>query len=421
MNRKSAILCLRTIPNLFNMLPDLTPQRLAVKVKAKSERMIRKEHPWIFESAIVKQSAAGNAGDLAIIYDQKNNKLLALGLYDPFSPIRIKVIQFKQPTQIDATFFNSKIKAAYDIRRPLLKTATNSYRLIYGENDGFPSLIVDIYANVMVIKIYSLIWLPYLKTLLNPLLEISNTTTAVLRLSRSVATQSEYLHGLKDGQVLHGTLDNETVIFQEHSLKFGANAVKGHKTGYFLDHRHNRKRVGELAKNKSVLDVFAYAGGFSVHALAGGAKEVISLDISKQALEMAKQNVNLNFENANHKILAVDAFEGMQQFKKVKKQFDIVVVDPPSFAKQMSEREKALYSYSRLAQLAIPLVARNGILVMASCSSRISAEEFFNLVLKELKRSNRPFEEMERSQHDIDHPIGFPEGAYLKCLFCKLD
>ncbi len=405
---------------MLDDLPIIPVQRLAFKVKAKSERMIRKKHPWVFESSITKQNAGGNAGDIAIIYDQRDNKFLALGLYDPFSPIRIKLLQFQTPIQINTNFFESKIKSAFAIRQPLLATDTNSYRLIYGENDGLPSLIADVYASVLVLKIYSLIWIPYLKMILPHLLQVSNTQTAVLRLSRSVMSQPKYLLGLKDGQVIYGTLKHEVTVFKEHGLKFSANVVKGHKTGYFLDHRHNRKRVGALAQSKTVLDVFAYAGGFSIHALAGGAKEVTSLDISQQALEMAKENVELNFQNTNHKVLAEDAFEGMQQLQKQGKKFDLVIVDPPSFAKQASEYDKAINSYSRLVKLAIPLVASNGILVMASCSSRVKVDEFFNLILDELHKSNRTFQEIERSQHDIDHPITFPEGAYLKTIFCKL-
>ena len=196
--------------------------------------------------------------------------------------------------------------------------------------------------------------------------------------------------------------------------------ISGHKTGYFLDHRHNRKRVGELANGKKVLDIFAYAGGFSVHALSGNAKQVISLDISKQALEMAKKNVALNFAEARHQTLAVDAFEGMESFIHQGKKFGLIVVDPPSFAKSEKEISGALHSYSRLAKLAIQLVEQNGILLLASCSSRVKAEDFFELMTQELKQSGRSYSELERSTHDVDHPIGFPEGAYLKSIYFKL-
>ena len=405
---------------MFNNLPNISTQSVAIKIKPSIERIIRKEHPWLFDAGITKQSREANAGDLAIIYDNKKNKFLALGLYDPFSPIRIKLVQFKKSAKINEEWFRQKITAAYEKRQTLLATDTNSYRLVHGENDGLPSLIADVYANVLVVKLYSLIWLPYLNDIFKVLLEISKCDTLVLRLSRNVQQQTDALQGLEDGQVLYGDLENEVVIFKEHGVLFSANVIHGHKTGYFLDHRHNRKHIGTLSKNKSVLDIFSYAGGFSVHALAGGAKEVVSLDISAQALEMAKDNVRLNKLEAKHKILVGDAFEKMEELRNRNKTFDIVVVDPPSFAKRDSERDRAIRSYGQLTKLAIGLVAKNGLLVMASCSSRVSADEFFWTVNNELERSNKQFEEINRTFHDVDHPIGFPEGAYLKCAYFRM-
>jgi 23S rRNA (cytosine1962-C5)-methyltransferase len=300
-----------------------------------------------------------------------------------------------------------------------LQTDTNSYRLIYGENDGLPSLIADVYDEVLVLKIYSLIWLPFLQILTPIVLKISQCKTLVLRLSRNVEQQNEALNGLKNGQILHGTLENETIIFTEHGLKFQANVIKGHKTGYFLDHRHNRNKVGNLAKGKTVLDVFSYAGGFSVHALVGGAKEVTSLDISKQALELSKQNAALNPHRGTHKTMAIDAFEGLEQLRQEDKKFDIVIIDPPSFAKRDSEKQGALKSYERLAKLGTQLVAKKGILLLASCSSRVTADEFFETVLPIVENIKRPFHVIEKTFHDVDHPISFKEGAYLKSIYLQ--
>ncbi len=408
---------------MLSTLPEYATKRIAIKVKAPVERLIRKKHPWIFDAAIVKQSIEGDSGDLAIIYDRKKNKFLALGLYDPDSPIRIKLLQYQKSTAINGAWFEQKTQKAYQIRQPLLtQTDTNSYRLIHGENDGLPSFIADIYADVLVVKLYSAIWLPYLKLMLPILQRLTSCNTIVLRMSRSLQNMTQKLHGLEDGQVVYGELKQEEVIFKEHALLFSANVVHGHKTGYFLDHRHNRQKIGKLARAKKVLDIFAYAGGFSVHALAGGASEVVSLDISKQALEMAKKNVALNpqLQSNKHKIMAVDAFEGLQQLKRQKKLFDIVVVDPPSFAKRDSERTRALRKYAQLCELAIPLVSKGGILLMASCSSRVSADDFFEVVLKTLQSSRRRFRELERTFHDIDHPIGFEEGKYLKAMYIQL-
>ncbi|MEN0005871.1 MAG: class I SAM-dependent rRNA methyltransferase, partial [Bacteroidota bacterium] len=328
-----------------------------------------------------------------------------------------KVLATKQSVKLGPAFWAERIAVAYAKREPLFQTDTNSYRLIYGENDGLPGLIADVYAEVLVVKLYSRIWLPYLKDILPLLLEQSNCKVLVLRLSRNLMAKSNQLHGLYNGQVLAGTLNDPNVLFREHGLQFKANVIDGHKTGYFLDHRHNRKRVGELAKGKTVLDVFAYAGGFSVHALAGGAKSVTSLDISAQALALAQANVALNTPNAQHQILAVDAFEGLERLLQQGKRFDLIVIDPPSFAKSEQETARALEQYARLATLGIQLVAKVGILVLASCSSRVSAEAFFEVVETAMQESGRPFSVSEKTAHDVDHPIGFPEGAYLKSGF----
>ena len=400
--------------------PSYPTTRIAVKLKPAAEKMVRQGHPWIFDKGIDKQNKAESAGDLAIIFDRKKNQFLGVGLFDPASPIRIKMLHAGSSIVINQNFFKHRIKQAYQRRQSLLQTKTNSYRLLFGENDGMPGLICDIYAHVLVLKIYSPIWLPYLKGLISHLQEISQCTVGVLRLSRRVAAWKDWPENLKDGQTLFGTLAQETVVFLEHGLKFSAQVVKGHKTGYFLDHRHNRHRIGQLAKDKTVLDVFAYAGGFSVHALMGGARQVLSIDISAQALKMAEANALLNNPEPALETWAIDAFLGMETLQKNKRVFDIVIIDPPSFAKKAEEVDKALLSYQRLLNLAIPLVQAGGILLSCSCSSRITKDQFFQLNQSVLQDSGRFFQLLEQSDHDIDHPISFPEGAYLKSLYYRL-
>jgi len=397
--------------------PNHSIQRLAVKLKPKSETFLRQGHPWIFESSIQKINKEGKAGDLAIIFDQKKNKYLGLGLYDPYSPIRIKLLAFNKKENINADFFHRRIKEALEIRLPLIETDTNAYRLVFGENDFLPGLIVDVYAKVVVIKLYSAIWFPYLHLILDAINSQIETSVMVLRLSRLLQKTGVERFGLEDGQLLFGALDNPEIEFVEYGVKFLANVIKGHKTGYFLDHRHNRHKVGQLSKDKKVLDVFSYAGGFSTHAIVGGAKEVVSIDISKHALALAKINVSLNMQDAPQEVMVTDAFEGMQKLIDEGRKFDIVVVDPPSFAKMSADIPAAKKSYIRLAQLAIQLVENDGMCVMASCSSRISRDEFFELVEQGFDSQERAYRLIEKTFHDIDHPISFPEGSYLKTGF----
>lgn len=392
---------------------NYSPKRLAVKLNAKGEQFVVQGHPWVFSNSIAKINSEAKTGDLAIIFSKNKNRVIGLGLYDANSPIRIKMLHNShEKVEINSAFFKNKIEEAYHIRQALFRTNTNSYRLLFGENDGFPGLIADVYANVLVVKIYSEIWLPYLETIIPSLQQTSQADTVVVRLSRSL--EESKAHQLKNGEVVYGVLKNEVVEFVEHGVIFSANVIKGHKTGYFLDHRANRKQVGERSKGKTVLDVFSYAGGFSVHALANGAKEVTSLDISKQALEIAVENGQLNSYSGTHKTIAGDAFSELKQLIKKKITFDVVVIDPPSFAKQASEIELAKKKYAQLAELGAILTAKNGLLVLASCSSRVLAQAFFDINAQVLSATGRAYNIKLKTQHDIDHPIGFPEGAYLK-------
>lgn len=397
-------------------------QRLPVTLTAAGERALRGGHPWLFDGAIQRIKGEGKAGDLAIIFSHKKNKFIGAGLYDPASPIRIRVLHQGSPAQINAAFFRARCAGAMDVRKAMVGwgVGTTGYRLLHGENDGFPGLIVDVYGRVAVLKIYSPVWFPWLDVLQPELLSVTEAETLVLRLARNVVAEAES-RGYADGQLLHGELAEEEVIFQEHSLKFHANPRAGHKTGFFLDHRANRKRVGELSEGKDVLDVFSYAGGFSVHALAGGAAGVTSLDVSEPALAQARANVRLNFgADERHAVLQGDAFDVLADLARSEKEYDLVIVDPPSFAKSDREVPGAIAAYRKINGLAEPLVAPGGILVAASCSARVPAGEFFKVVEGTLMRAGRKFKILEKTYHDVDHPIGFPEGAYLKTGYYRL-
>lgn len=397
--------------------PEITPQILAVKLSVKGERSVRSGHPWIFSESIEKINKDGAAGDVAIIFSHTKNKAIGVGLYDPASPITIKMLHHEGGARLNEDFFSNKIARAYALRTDLFTTKTTSYRLIFGENDGFPGLIADVYAHVLVVKLYSAIWLPFIATIFKILLEVSEAKTGVIRLSRGLQRVEDF--SLQDGQVVFGNLPNETIPFLEHGVHFSANVIKGHKTGYFLDHRDNRKRIGTLSPGKTVLDIFSYAGGFSVHALAKGAKEVTSVDISEQALELAKANAALNKTNGTHVTIAGDAFEVMKQLIQDQKRYDVVVIDPPSFAKRQKEIVLAKKKYAQLTQLGEKLTARNGLLVLASCSSRISAQDFFKVNKETLKKQPRHFSVQGTTGHDVDHAVTFPEGAYLKCGYYR--
>ena len=200
--------------------------------------------------------------------------------------------------------------------------------------------------------------------------------------------------------------------------------VQGHKTGFFLDQRNNRAKVGELARGRNVLDVFAYNGGFSLYAARGGAVSVTSLDVSEPALNMARHHFELNREirevvAAQHHLRLGDAFSTLADMALSGQQFDLVNIDPPSFAKSQDEIPRALHAYSRLVALGLAVLSPQGLFVISSCSSRIAADQFFSLVHQTAQQEGRPLRELARTGHALDHPISFPEGAYLKCLFAQ--
>ena len=394
--------------------------RLPVTLTAAGERALRAGHPWLFDGAIQKIKGNGKAGDLAIVFSYKKNKCIGVGLYDPGSPIRVRVLHAGGPARVDEDFLREKLAAAREKRTELLATDTTGYRLVHGENDGLPGVVVDVYAGVAVLKLYSPVWLPWLEMLQPLVIEISKAKASVLRLARNVEGEAAGA-GLRDGAVLWGDLPAEELTFKEYGLSFYANVVRGHKTGFFLDHRANRKRVGELAAGQEVLDVFSYAGGFSVHALGGGATSVTSLDISGPALAQAKRNIELNFgDTAAYETIEGDAFVELEQLAKADRAFGVVVVDPPSFAKRESEVTGALKAYRKVNRLALPLVAPGGILVAASCSARITSEDFFQVIASVVAKSGRKHQLLEKTFHDVDHPVGFPEGAYLKTVYYRV-
>jgi 23S rRNA (cytosine1962-C5)-methyltransferase len=282
--------------------------------------------------------------------------------------------------------------------------------------------VIDRYAEVLVMKLYTAAWAPWLADLRSALAEVCPADCLVLRLSRDVQRRPEFLCGLEDGAVLAGAWLSGPVQFSENGLRFEADVLRGQKTGFFFDQRDNRARAGKLAAGKRTLNVFAYTGGFSLYAARGGAPEVLSIDSSAPALDAAERNFALNrsllaVATCRHTTLAADAFDALADLRGRGERFELVIVDPPAFAKRDDEVPAALHSYGRLTELALGVLAPGGRLVMASCSSRVSAPDFFATVNRAAAQVARPLAEIDRTGHAIDHPIRFPEGAYLKCLF----
>ncbi len=405
-------------------LPLPADRRLAVRVTKDAHRQIRGGHPWVYEESITAVSHEGAAGDLAVVFDD-DRRFRAIGLWDPGSPIRLKVLHAGKPRPIDDAFWQSRIGRAIEIRRPLLDDpSTDAYRIIHGENDMLPGLVVDVYADVAVVKLYTAAWVPHLRSLVPALVDALGAGSVVLRHSRNLSPAD--LHGLAEGDLLAGTVFGEPVRFLENGLAFGAHPTTGQKTGHFLDQRENRARVRDLAAGRTVLDVFSCTGGFSVHAAAGGARSVHSVDIAPLAIGTAERNMGLNLDvpavaACDHRISVGDAFEVMEELAARGDSYDLVVVDPPSFASRQADIGRARRAYTRLTHLALDLIRPGGVLVQASCSSRVTADDFFDGIHEAAEAAGRRLTDIERTAHPLDHPIGFPQGAYLKALFTIVD
>lgn len=397
-------------------------RRLAVRVTPDALRHVRRGHPWLFDASITSVTPGGVAGDLAVVFDE-HRRFAAIGLYDPASPIRVRLVHHGRPAPIDEGFWRQRLLTALELRRPLARSdATTGYRCLHGENDGFPGLVLDRYASTSVLKLYTTAWLPHLRTLLPLLTEHLGPSAVVVRFSR--ATRHQDRGGLQDGDALVGRTPGAPVPFLENGLELEADVVRGQKTGHFLDQRDNRRLVGEHAAGARVLDVFSCTGGFALNAAAGGAALVHRVDQSPAAHRTAEHNLERNahrpaVRRCRHESTTGDAFEVLAGLARRRARFDVVVLDPPSFAARQDAVPGALRAYGRLTDLGLDVLEPGGLLVQASCSSRVGADELFELIHRRASARGVELRELQRTGHPVDHPIGFPEGAYLKALFAR--
>ncbi|HTO06423.1 MAG TPA: class I SAM-dependent rRNA methyltransferase [Myxococcota bacterium] len=403
----------------------VTPRSVTVRLTNSAERWVRKEHPWLYAESIRSHSRPGQAGDLAVIFD-RHRKLLALGLWDPDSPIRVRVLHRGGPRPVDRTFFAERLRTAAEKRAHLAGEGTTGWRVANGESDGLPGLVVDRYEGTVVLKLYTAAWLPHLPEVLAALGESLAPERVVARTARAIAAVCAERAGLRDGDVLAGPPLDAPIVFREAGLALRCDPARGQKTGWFLDQRENRARVGALAQGRNVLDAFAYTGGFSLHAARGGAARVLSLDASRIALDESLANFALNRADPQvarcaHELAQGDAFEELPRLAAAGRRFELVVVDPPALTRTQADVAGALHAYARLAESAARLLAPGADLVMASCSARVDADALAGAVRQGAARAGRRLRERERTAHACDHPVGFPEAAYLKCLFLRAE
>jgi 23S rRNA (cytosine1962-C5)-methyltransferase len=399
-------------------LPVKSEPRLRLRLNSAAQREIRKGHPWVFSDSISSENRPGKMGEFAIIYD-KADKFLGLGLYDPHSPLRVRMLHVGSPIKIDRTWWKDRIESALARRAQFAAERTTGYRCIHGESDRLPGLVLDRYDTTFVLKLYTGAWLPLLPEIIPLLVEVLSPNRIVLRLSRNMSNvANEYKRS--DGEVIHGPPLTGPVIFVESGIKFEADVIRGQKTGFFLDQRENRRRVEQLAEGHSVLNTFSFSGGFSLYAARGGASSVTDVDISTHALESARRNFKLNFDDpkiarCRHQTIQGDAFEWLNNGEE-KRKFGLVILDPPALARRQAERANALRAYEKLLDGGIKRVERRGLLVASSCSAHVTEAEFFERVRSMARSSGRSFAELFTTAEPVDHPASFPEAKYLKCI-----
>ncbi|HLO31758.1 MAG TPA: class I SAM-dependent methyltransferase [Anaerolineales bacterium] len=386
-------------------------------LKQGREKSLLRRHPWVFSGAVHfvdGEPASGETVDLRSF----NGQFLARGSYSPSSQIRARVWTFEEEP-VDKEFLRKKIRRAIDARSSLFDIHnTDSLRLIYAESDGIPGLIVDRYGEVLVLQSLTAGSEFWKETLADLLLEETGLSTIY---ERSDADARELEGLVSHTGILRGHLSSSIFPISEHGLQFKVNLAEGHKTGFYLDQRANRLRVRELAKDKEVLDGFCYTGGFTVNALAGGAKSVLSIDSSAQALELCQENIALNNLPATRQTaLEGDVFQLLRKFRDERRSFDLIILDPPKFAPTAAQAERAARGYKDINLLAFKLLRPGGMLVTFSCSGGIDAALFQKIIAGSALDAGVEAQILEHLSQGADHPVSlyFPEGAYLKGLVC---
>ncbi len=378
-----------------------------VILKSGKEKSIQRRHPWIFSGAVYGVSREINDGEMVDVVDSKNNHL-GTGYFSDKGSIVVRILTFGDET-FSENFWNEKLQSAWKLRLKLLDLeVTNAFRVIHGEGDGIPGLIIDYYDKNWVIQAHST----------GIFLQMEQIAEAI---KSNFPDYCETIYCKSSGTLPNTGTDyflfgnKAEAVAKENNILFSVNWVEGQKTGFFLDQRENRKLLGEFSKGKKVLNTFCYTGGFSIYAMSAGAELVTSVDISQKAVDLAASNMELNFPKANHKAVADDVFNFMKENHQI---YDVIVLDPPAFAKSIKSKHTATQAYKRLNIAGLKALAPNGILFTFSCSQVIDDVLFYNTVAAAAIETGRNIRVLHKLEQGPDHPtnIYHPEGHYLKGL-----
>jgi 23S rRNA (cytosine1962-C5)-methyltransferase len=389
----------------------------ALTLKPGREKSLLRHHPWVFSGAILRVDEGLEPGATVDILSSRG-EFLARGFYSPHSQIRARAWTF-QDEPVDEQFFRGRIRTALAMRQAWnIAADTDALRLVHAESDGLPGLIVDQYGRVLVLQSLTTGVEAWRDTIVEILLQETGLGAVF---ERSDADVRE-LEGLPPRVgPLRGELPSFPFPIREHGLHFNVNLASGHKTGFYLDQRENRQQVRRLAQGRDVLDCFCYSGGFAANALAGGARSVLAVDVSSEALNMAQANIRLNdLPGEGLQVQEADVFQALRKFRDERRSFDMIILDPPKFAPTAAQVEKAARGYKDINLLAFKLLRPGGLLVTFSCSGGVDAGLFQKIVASAGLDAGAEAQIVQHLSQAADHPVAlnFPEGSYLKGLVC---
>ena len=384
----------------------------SIFLKRGKEESLRRFHPWIFSGAIHHMSEEPEEGEIVIVFTS-NNEYIATGHYQ-IGSIMVRVLSFDNET-IDQSFYEHKIAIAKDVRHRIgvIGGENNTYRLVHGEGDNLPGLVIDIYGNTAVMQAHSVGMHTDRMTIAKALKNVMGDELKNIFYKSETTLPFKADLGQENGFLLGGDTDDIAI---ENGLKFHVDWLKGQKTGFFVDQRDNRSLLEHYSKGRKVLNMFCYTGGFSFYAMRGGAELVHSVDSSQKAIDLTNANVKLNFtDDPRHEAFTEDAFKFLD---KMETPYDLIILDPPAFAKHKDALRNALKGYTRLNKKAFEKIQPGGILFTFSCSQAVNKDQFRTAVFMAAESVGRKVRILHQLHQPADHPINIyhPEGEYLKGL-----
>jgi 23S rRNA (cytosine1962-C5)-methyltransferase len=391
----------------------------AIWLKPGREKSLLRRHPWVFASAVQMIKGSPGRGETVQIHSA-TGEFLAWGAFSPDSQIRARVWSWNQNESIDRDFFRQRLINALALRQMIFSEAsTDAFRLVHAESDGLPGLIVDRYGEILVVQFLTS-GVEYWR---DSLVEELENCTQIDQIYERSDADVRRLEGLPERVgTLRGDPPPANLSIHENGVNFWVDLQGGHKTGFYLDQRSNRLRLRAYAANREVLDCFSYTGGFLINALRSGAKTVVAVDSSADALQLSRENVVLNqFSDDNVERLSGDVFQVLRNFRDQRREFDLIILDPPKFAPTISQAERAARGYKDINLLALKMLRPGGFLFTFSCSGGINPDLFQKIVASAAEDAGVDAQIIEHLHQDVDHPIAlnFPEGEYLKGLIIR--